>query len=277
MISSIEWVPQGVADPNPKKYELSATEQELVKMMEKQSMNEEDQEEEEEEEEEEEVVAPPKKDTKEKKEETFKDHGLPADLRMDEYSSDEDENDAVRGTALGNLLVEDDLEELEELEEDEDEEQSENDDQDPAQDDMDSDSESDSDDDLADVPDTREYTPIDVEGLTAMGLSQVGSNAPMYMEDNDEEEDDSIADDVKLGPDDAIIVVAKTEEVSSNVVKVFLSKNRSMRVRGSFFIHCPCMIGFCFFGGPCLRTENWQLVCASRYSSPRFPALFGAR
>jgi hypothetical protein len=247
-------VPQGVADPNPKKYELSATEQELVKMMEKQSMNEGDQEEEEDEEEVEveEVVAPPKIDTKEKKEETSEDHGLPADLRMDEYSSDEDENDAVRGTALGNLLVEDDLEELEELDEDEDEELSENDNEDPASDDMNSDSESDSDDDLADVPDTREYTPIDVEGLTAMGLSQVGSNAPMYMEDNEEEEDDSIADDVKLGPDDAIIVVAKTEEVSSNVVKVFLSMNRSMRVRGSFFILCPCMIGFCFFGGTCL-------------------------
>jgi hypothetical protein len=285
MISSIAWVPQGVADPNPKKYELSATEQELVKMMEKQSMNEGDQEEEEVEEEEKEVVAPPKKDKQEKKEDTSaEDHGLPADLRMDEYSSDEDENDAVRGTALGNLLVEDDLEELEELEEDEEleeedeEEQSENDSPNPAHSDMDSDSESsDSDDDLADVPDTREYTPIDVEGLTAMGLSQVGSNAPMYMEDNDEEEDDSIADDVKLGPDDAIIVVAKTEEVSSNVVKVFLSKNRCTRVRGSFFIHCLCIIGFCFFGDPCLRTENWQLVCASRYPSPRFPALFGAR
>ena len=226
MISAIEWVPQGVADPNPKKYELSATEQELVKMMEKQSMNEEDQDEEEEEEEV--VVAPTKKDNDENKEETPQEHNLPADLRMDEYSSDEDENDAVRGTALGHLLVEDDLEELEELEEDE--EESENDDdQDPAQDDMDSesgmDSESDSDDDLADVPDTREYTPIDVEGLTAMGLSQVGSNAPMYMEDDEEEEDDSIADDVKLAPNDAIIVVAKTEEVSSNMVKVILSKH----------------------------------------------------
>jgi hypothetical protein len=245
MISSIEWVPQGVADPNPKKYELSATEQELVKMMERQSMNGEDLEEEEEEEEEEVVIAPTQED-KEKKEEIP--HDLPADLRMDEYSSDEDENDAVRGTALGNLLVEDDLEELEELEEDEEELESDN-NQDPAQEeDMDSesgadsvrgmDSESDSEDDLADVPDTREYTPIDVEGLTAMGLSQVGSNAPMYMEDNDEEEDDSIADDVKLAPDDAIIVVAKTEEVSSNVVKGVLSKNRSTRVRGSFFIHC---------------------------------------
>jgi hypothetical protein len=235
MISAIEWVPQGVADPSPKKYELSATEQELVKMMENQSMgNDEDQEEEQEEEEE--VVAPPKNEKEEKKEETSEVHVLPADLRMDEYSSDEDENDAVRGTALGNLLVEDDMEELEEeepeeeeLEEEEDEEQFENDSQDPARDNTDS--ESDSEDDLDDVPDTREYTPIDVEGLTAMGLSQVGSNAPMYMEDNDEEEDDSIADDVKLAPDDAIIVVAKTEEVSSNVVKVFLLKNRCTRVR----------------------------------------------
>jgi hypothetical protein len=237
MISSIEWVPQGVADPCPKKYELSTTEQELVRMMEKQSMNEEDQEEEEEE-----VVASPQKDKNAKKEETSEDQGLPADLRMDEYSSDEDENDAVRGTALGNLLVEDNLEEEVEEEdeeevEEEDEEQSENDDEDPAEVNMDS--ESDSDDDLEDVPDTREYTPIDVEGLTAMGLSQVGSNAPMYMEDQDEEEDDSIADDVKLAPDDAIIVVAKTEEVSSNVVKVLLSKNRSTRVRGSFFIIVP--------------------------------------
>ena len=33
MISSIEWIPAGIADPNPKKYELSSTEQELIEMI----------------------------------------------------------------------------------------------------------------------------------------------------------------------------------------------------------------------------------------------------
>ena len=43
---------------------------------------------------------------------------------------------------------------------------------------------------LADVPDTREFMPVDVGGLEAMGLSQVGTNGAMYMDDLDEGQDD---------------------------------------------------------------------------------------
>ena len=71
----------------------------------------------------------------------------------------------------------------------------------------------DSDDDLEDIPDTREYMPTDLEGLQAMGLSHVGAGAAMNLDDNEEDDDDSDMDDVNLSPDDAIIVVAKTEEV----------------------------------------------------------------
>ena len=42
MISSIVWVPAGVADPNPKKYEFSTAELELIKMMEDQEIGAED-------------------------------------------------------------------------------------------------------------------------------------------------------------------------------------------------------------------------------------------
>ena len=41
---------------------------------------------------------------------------------------------------------------------------------DVANDDGNSSSDSEGDDDLADVPDTREYTPLDLEGLQAMGI-----------------------------------------------------------------------------------------------------------
>ena len=85
---------------------------------------------------------------------------------------------------------------------------------------MDSD-DSDDDDDLEDVPDTREFTPLDVEGFNALGLSQVGTNAPAYMEmpDDDEDEDDnSDTEDVQIQAGDALVVVAKTEEVSDYLV-----------------------------------------------------------
>jgi hypothetical protein len=217
MISAIEWVPAGVADPSPKKYEFSAAELELIQMMEKQNFGEGGTIVEEELE-----VPPPPKEKKEKKITLTKiENSLPADLRMDEYSSDEDENDAVQGTAIGRLLV-DDTNEAEPVEEEQEEEEvSEEDEKNEEGDiDMDSDDSDDSDDDdLADVPDTREYTPIDLEGLKAMGFSQAGTNAPAYMNlpenGEEDEDDDSEAEDVQIQPDDAIVVVAKTEEVSN--------------------------------------------------------------
>ena len=219
MISAIEWVPAGVADPNPKKYEFSTAEMELIKMMEEQKIDVDALENE---------VKNEKKGTDTKAETKTKlpkidPSTLPADLRMDEYSSDdgESDNEAIQGTTLGKLLVEDsDADEQDEDEEEEDEEDMANGSDDDGiekrnrgSDKMNDDYSDDSDDDLADVPDTREYTPIDLEGLTSLGLSHVGTNAPTYMGDNEEEED-SDAEDVQLHADDALIVVAKTEDVS---------------------------------------------------------------
>lgn len=206
MISAIAWIPAGVADPNPKKYEFSAAEVELIKLMEQQNFDDlaED------------GAADSKLENKKSKNKKSKlpkiENNLPADLRMDEYSSDEDENDAVQGANLGALLVDTADNIAEELEEDE------ADDNEDEMNDSDDSGDSDEDDDLADVPDTREYTPIDVEGLNDIGLFQAGMNAPSYMDGDDkEEDDDSAADDVNLKPDDALIVVAKTEEVSAPI------------------------------------------------------------
>lgn len=219
MISCVEWVPQGVADPNPKAYELSTAEKELLENQAQleQALNENDSDEDDDE------PAPtstttttilPKIDPK----------SLPPELRMDEYSSDEgeddDDNQVMRGSAIGKLLVGNDSD----VEEDDETmtEQVKNEDDGSADDWEDEDE--DSDDDLEDIPDTREFVPTDLEGLQAMGLSHVGAGAAMNLEqDNGEEEDDdndSDADDIHLSPDDAIIVVAKTEEVWYSVVRV---------------------------------------------------------
>lgn len=208
MISAIEWVPAGVADPNPKKYEFSQAELELIKMMEEQKIDEDAADN---------VDEMPSDNVKKIATELPVVNGnLPADLRMDEYSSDDDENDAVQGTAVGNLLVED--ADDEEFVGDAEERGDSEDDQDKSKDAaMDANDSEDSDDDLGDVPDTREYTPLDVDGFTSLGLSHVGTNAPTYMEmhGNGEEEDDgSEAEDVQIQADDALVVVAKTEDVS---------------------------------------------------------------
>jgi hypothetical protein len=80
---------------------------------------------------------------------------------------------------------------------------------------------------LADVPDTREYMPVDIEGLNAIGISQ--TNAPTYMDDDDDDADEgSDAEDVLIRSTDAIVVLAKTEEVSS------------CRLRFDYHIRIPC-------------------------------------
>mmetsp|Transcript_10391 Transcript_10391/g.26130 ORF Transcript_10391/g.26130 Transcript_10391/m.26130 type:complete len:582 (-) Transcript_10391:1357-3102(-) len=182
MISSIEWVPAGVADPNPKKYEFSQAELDLIKMMENHTVGEE----------------PETPKEKKKTKLPIMENNLPADLRMDEYSSDEEDNEAVRGAAIGRLLVEDDVEEPQTIA--------------PGQIGNYDDDSVDSDDDLADVPDTREYMPVDLDGLNAMGFSHVGTNAPAYLQDDEEEDDASDAEDVRIRSTDSIVVVAKTEE-----------------------------------------------------------------
>lgn len=202
MISCIEWIPKGVADPNPKRYELSKAEQELldeeVDDVEDNNINEEDVEEDEEEEMGDatkkaasaaSIIAANKIDPS----------SLPPELRMDEYSDDEDESN-VRSRDIGQLLIGNDSTGLgidengnvEDIYED--------------NDDMESDED---DDDLADVPDTREFMESDVKGLEAMNFG--GYTGTGDYEDDDQD-DDSDLDDTNLRPDDALVIVAKTEE-----------------------------------------------------------------
>ena len=228
MISSIEWVPEGVADPSPKKYEFSKAELDLIQMMENHTVGDQQAVD----------VEPEQPKTKSKTKLPIIENNLPADLRMDEYSSDEEDNDAARGAAIGSLLVEDYVEAesgvvgndgKEELQKEGDDDAMENDGDSVEDDDETVDSnDGDSDDDLADVPDTREYMPVDLEGLNAMGFSHVGTNAPAYLGDDDEDED-SDAEDVQLRSSDSIMVVAKTEEVRTNAT-ITVNVNANFKV-----------------------------------------------
>jgi hypothetical protein len=268
MISSVEWVPRGVADPNPKQYELSAAEQELLLLNQAEYQVEEDDNVLNEQEQAQETIPTtktvmlPKVDP----------NSLPAELRMDEYSSDEDENEAVKGMSIGTLLVKTD-------EEDNDNKEQIMENQDWETDDSDNDM--DSDDDLNDIPDTREFAPTDLEGLQAMGLSHVGAGAAMNLEDDDgdADDDDSDADDVRLSPDDAIIVVAKTEEVGEMMQKeggVLVVFNTHSSYTTTLYL-MYIFLGLCFFGSSRVRRKDGKLVCASRYCTALLSALLGAR
>jgi hypothetical protein len=84
-------------------------------------------------------------------------------------------------------------------------------------------------DDFEDIPDTREYMPLDVQGLQSLGIGGATTGEGGYtlddlrnMTDNDvyddledEEEDEDYLEDVRLRDGDALVVVAKTEEVSA--------------------------------------------------------------
>lgn len=204
MISSIVWVPAGVADPNPKRYEMSAKELEVLQLLEQQQQQQTTS-----------VERKPRKGGLQVKMASAPSAAaadLPADLRMDEYSSDEEDEDA----AVGRLLMGQESGGVIEEEEGGSEEEEDDDDDNAQEEDnsgMDDDEDEEEDDDLDDVPDTREFEPVDVEGLQSMGLNQTGNSA-MHMEGLGEEDDDSEAENVQLSDDDAIVLVAKTEDVS---------------------------------------------------------------
>lgn len=216
MIAAIEWVPAGVAEEHPKKYEMNAAEKEVLQLLQEQEEGDQDNTTQR-------AAAASDKTSKVQ-------NDLPADLRMDEYSDDEQE-----GVALGHLLVGDDEEEPAAHDPNNDDKQQQEEEDaktdgniGDANNDMDEDSDEDDDDDnLEDVPDTREYTPIDVEGLEAMGLGKGGGEAnEMFLED------ESDAEDVRIAPEDAVMVVAKTDEdFASLEVHLYDTTN------GNLFIH----------------------------------------
>jgi len=246
MISSLAWVPAGVADPNPKRYEMSRAEQELIQMMQEKGNVDDEQAVAQHEEEEEAAEAVANSDSSSTpsspKSSTLppaqaSSHDLPADLRMDEYSSEE-EDEHKDGVAIGQLLVstsevaeflgeEQRMDDEDEDDNDDDSEADKREDQTPKQpkdadnhqhqSDEEDEDDVDSDDDLADIPDTREYEDVDVEGLQAMGLGNIGMSGGMsggMMMDEEDDDDDSEAEDVRITADDALIALAKTEEVS---------------------------------------------------------------
>lgn len=232
MISCIEWIPKGAADPNPKRYELSAAERELLdKQAEMEKALEAG------------VEIPEVENDDVDNGATVEDNvgeatkiiaankidpsTLPPELNMDDYSDDEDEG--RQNATIGNLLVGKDTEMLGiHLDKDgnpalDDEKK----DKDPANFDSD-----DSDDELNDVEDTREYMPVDVEGLQSMRFS--GAADMNFGEDMDEEEDDDNSDveDTNLTPDDSLVIVAKTEEDYASL-EVFVYEETT----GNLFVH----------------------------------------
>ena len=195
MISCLAWIPKGAADPNPKRYELSAVERELL---EKQGDLMEAEEAEGDEEEIRQEVMPKAKDQIPTTAITNVVNDLPAELRMDEYSDDDDDDDDInlrrkKEAMIGNLLIGTSDNLPEEIIEDN--------------------SDSDDDDDLQDVEDTREYMPVDVEGLESMKFASDNMNYDLD-DDDDDADNGSDVEDTNLQPDDALIVIAKTEEVS---------------------------------------------------------------
>ncbi len=256
MISCLEWIPRNVADPNPKRYELSKAERELL------AQDNEAQEEGEGQQNEE-----GHDDTDDDHDDDDDDvdvddgHGnsdniqaneqnengpkslsaseviamnqidpstLPKDLRMDEYSDDEDVNDGGDPTSknthgndadIGDILIgrdgdsdasgmllgtneDEKVEEGGEREVNMREESDDDDDEDY--------------DDLGDIPDTREYLPTDIKGLEAMNFG--GYNGIADFEEGENDDDDSDVEDTNLKPDDALVIVAKTEEVCKLII-----------------------------------------------------------
>ena len=107
MIAAIEWIPAGRANPNPSKYEYSRAEQEFLEKVQAGELGKEEEEEENDDDEEWEDV-----DDNEGVEETEEQQvevpavdpkSLPADLRMDDYSDDEDGEDKVGGLLVGKV------------------------------------------------------------------------------------------------------------------------------------------------------------------------------
>jgi periodic tryptophan protein 1 len=233
MISCIEWIPKGVADPNPKRYELSKAERELLEQNEENDSEEVGSDEEDMESEEEEDDAAPENTKVETPaadliaSQPVDPSSLPADLRMDDYSDDED--DTAREKDIGSLLIaneantglgiDEDGNVEDEVEEDVDQ-------------DSDQDSEDDEDedfDDMDDIPDTREFMASDVKGLEAMSFAGYSGQPEFNIEEDD---DDSDVDDTNLQPNDALIIVAKTQEDFASL-EVTVYEERT----GNLFIH----------------------------------------
>jgi periodic tryptophan protein 1 len=247
MISCVEWIPKGVADPNPKRYELSKAERELLE----QDANADDGADLEVPDNMEEIMEDTSKSTaadagKDKQagemsaasiiaSKPVDPNSLPKELRMDDYSDDEDGNDSnAIDDNVGNLLIGNpdstglgidptsgQIEEHLEVDNETDSESGD----DGDQDDM-----------LEDVPDTREFMPSDIKGLEAMSFGGAAGKGPdefgLGLDDEDINDDDSDVDDTNLQPSDALVIVAKTQEEYAS-----LEVNVYEETSGNLFVH----------------------------------------
>ena len=228
MISCIHWIPKNVADPNPKRYELSKAERELLAQEQNGELNAEEQPQDDDSDSdvddnmntnnEVEQVQVPKEGKKLTATEIIAAQKidpstLPKELRMDEYSDDEEETgngNNGNNNDVGDILIGRD-----------------NDagmmgiDEDGKVEDIDIEEDSEDDDDFEDIPDTREYAPTDVKGLEAMNFG--GYTGMNEFEDGEDSDDDSDIEDTNLKPDDALLLVAKTEEVGSTFSILMMS------------------------------------------------------
>mmetsp|Transcript_27807 Transcript_27807/g.63691 ORF Transcript_27807/g.63691 Transcript_27807/m.63691 type:complete len:603 (-) Transcript_27807:399-2207(-) len=223
MISCVSWVRKGAADPAPRRYAPTAGELEVLRDAERAAREEiDDGDGDSDDDEADAVTAGP--GTASKIVLPPVDAGeLPPELRMDEYSSDEDEEAAQFGLASRLVGVDGDVDEAEMTEMAEmDEENGEDLDMKDGDDDVDEDE----DDYLDDLPDSREYVPTNVEGLGAMNLAGT-------KEEKEEEEDDgSDVEDTDLRPNDVMVLAAKTEDdYASLEIYVYEPKD------GNLYVH----------------------------------------
>lgn len=244
-ISCIEWIPKGIADPNPKRYELSQREKELIDSYQEiekeggnlpplmdgddgidvmEAISASDEESEDAATDDagtslpnttSSTVGKDKSAAEKIAEQTIDPSTLPAELRMDDYSDDEGDNEPsmpiIASKNLDELVIENHLEENSDEEEEEDEE--------AGDENMDGEEEED-----VEI-DGKEYMPTDIKGLEAMQFVD-------YDEEELEEDDDSDIEDTNLQEDDALLIVAKAQEdFASLEINVYENKT------GNLFVH----------------------------------------
>lgn len=103
MIAAIEWIPAGRANPSPSKYEYSRAEQEFLEKVQNGELGQEETEENEEEWEDVDDDDDNEKEDQPVQVPAVDPTSLPADLRMDDYSDDEDGEDKVGGLLVGKV------------------------------------------------------------------------------------------------------------------------------------------------------------------------------
>lgn len=216
MISSITWVPRGAANPNPPRFQ--ACKEEVEAMLRKHVSGDNNDEEEGEEEEAEDV------DVEEGKKMELDRHGLPAELRMDDY---DDDDEAAGGGQKAAFIHADASESDEEEEEDEEEDVEEM--LEGKMQEMEE----------AEGEDEDEDGEGEEEGEDKTGEEELAGVLPAsaFMrgmeDDGDDDEDSEDMDDHMIRPTDAVALVANTEDEEHSSLEIHVYEEDT----GSLYIH----------------------------------------